>query len=212
VLPIPQRRREWKSPRGGATVRTCRSQKLNDSAAYRGLRANLSATGATGRFALRRAQNPRNSAAFRRSGATTGCELRTWNFGQSLAKYRTAPPRTRFRPGRTRLLNGLAEQSAEWRTFRSPSRLSDITFQTTGKLSEAKQPAGLAAGRTFFECSLIYNLWRTASRLPILDTWSAYPRLGAWLPPLLLLTARMRSGLPPSQAQHSKVPPSRRAG
>jgi len=72
-----------------------------DSAAYGGLDANLSATGATGRFAPCEAQKARNSAGFRPPAATGRCELRTRNFGLSLAKYRAAPPRTRFGPGRT---------------------------------------------------------------------------------------------------------------
>ena len=67
-----------------------------------------------------RLKKARNSADFRRSSATGKCELRTRIFGLSLAMFRAAPPGTRFRPGRTLGLNGLAEVDSERRKFGGP--------------------------------------------------------------------------------------------
>jgi hypothetical protein len=74
-----------KARRGGANlgcdgvrrqVRTRRSRKPSDCAPFGGSGANLSATGATVKFASQRIQNVRKSAAFRPSSATGGanCE------------------------------------------------------------------------------------------------------------------------------------------
>jgi hypothetical protein len=62
------------------------------------------------------------SAALRRDGATGECELRTRFAGLSLAKYRGAPPRTRFGPRRTRDFSDLVGSFAEQRRFRRSSR------------------------------------------------------------------------------------------
>ena len=86
----------WCEPRvrrGATPVRTRRSPKPG----FRGFGdgANLSATGATGRFAPR-GSNP-GICGFRLS-ATGRCELRTRIRGLSLAKYRAGAPPYPFQP------------------------------------------------------------------------------------------------------------------
>ena len=94
-----------------------------------GSSASPSAAGATGRFASFRAQKSRKSAGFRLSVGRVRAKLRTRIHGLSLAKYRAAPPRTRFAPGRTRFqrLRGSASQR---RRFCNSSRPTEINPQT----------------------------------------------------------------------------------
>jgi hypothetical protein len=54
-----------------------------------------------GRFALWQARNLRNSAGFRSSSVTGGCEPRARNHGLLLAKYRRPPARISISQGRT---------------------------------------------------------------------------------------------------------------
>jgi hypothetical protein len=85
-------------------VRTRRSLNSRNSAAFRPSAANLSATGATVRFAPRRRQNSSNSAALRPKvrRVAANCEPRIC--GLSLAKYRAAPPRNSIRKTRTHVI------------------------------------------------------------------------------------------------------------
>ena len=71
-------------------VRTRRNPR--DSAAFGAWGTNLSATGATARFAPRRARKPSEIRGFPAAECDGGCELRTQNHGQSLAMFRAAPP------------------------------------------------------------------------------------------------------------------------
>jgi hypothetical protein len=120
------------------------------------------ATGCDGQVRTLRGTKVQESRGFQAVSATGKCELRTRNRALSLAKYRAAPPGTRSGPRRTRDLSHLADAAAERRTFRSPSRPTEISTKTSAqRFPKAKQPApgtGGAAKRTLFKLAGGYIL------------------------------------------------------